>query len=48
MLAQQAIADSGASSVKDMGKVMGKLMPQVKGRADGTLVNQVVRELLGI
>ena len=48
VLAQQAIADSGASSVKDMGKVMGKLMPQVKGRADGTLVNQVVRELLGI
>jgi uncharacterized protein YqeY len=46
-LVQQAIAETGASSAKEMGKVMGKLMPQVKGRADGGLVNQVVRELLG-
>jgi uncharacterized protein len=45
-LAQQAIAETGAQSAQDMGKVMGKLMPQVKGRADGSLVNQVVRELL--
>jgi uncharacterized protein len=45
-LAQQAIDETGAQSPKDMGKVMGKLMPQVKGRADGGLVNQVVRELL--
>ncbi len=45
-LVQQAIADTGATSAKEMGKVMGKLMPQVKGRADGNLVNQIVRELL--
>lgn len=45
-LVKQAIADTGAASAKEMGKVMGKLMPQVKGRADGTLVNQVVREML--
>ena len=45
-LAEQVIADVGAASMGDMGKVMGKLMPQVKGRADGNLVNQVVRELL--
>ncbi|PIE80869.1 MAG: aspartyl-tRNA amidotransferase [Chloroflexi bacterium] len=45
-LAAQAVADTGASSPKDMGKVMGKLMPQVKGKADGRLVNEVVRELL--
>ncbi|HLV33882.1 MAG TPA: GatB/YqeY domain-containing protein [Spirillospora sp.] len=45
-LAQQVIAETGAQSAQDMGKVMGKLMPQVKGRADGSLVNQVVRELL--
>lgn len=43
---QQAIDETGASSPQEMGKVMGKVMPQLKGRADGTLVNQVVRELL--
>jgi len=45
-LAQDAVAQTGAASVKDMGKVMGILMPKVKGKADGNLVNQVVRELL--
>ncbi|NWF68672.1 MAG: GatB/YqeY domain-containing protein [Chloroflexi bacterium] len=45
-LAQEAIAASGATSVKEMGKVMGVLMPKVKGLADGGLVNQVVKELL--
>lgn len=45
-LAREAIAQSGAQSVKDMGKVMSVLMPQVKGQADGKLVNEVVRELL--
>lgn len=46
VLVKQAIADTGATSSKDMGKVMGKLMPQVKGKADGRLVNEVVRDLL--
>lgn len=46
VLVKQAIADTGATSSKDMGKVMGKLMPQVKGKADGRLVNEVVREQL--
>lgn len=46
-LVKQAIAETGATNAKEMGKVMGKLMPQVKGRADGGLVNQIVRELLG-
>lgn len=46
MVVQQAIDETGASSPQEMGKVMGKVMPQLKGRADGTLVNQVVRELL--
>ncbi len=45
-LAQEAVAQVGASSTKDMGKVMGALMPKVKGLADGKLVNEVVRELL--
>lgn len=45
-LVQDAIAAAGASSPKEMGKVMKELMPKVKGRADGKLVNQIVRELL--
>jgi uncharacterized protein YqeY len=43
----KAITESGASSVKDMGNVMKVLMPRVKGRADGKLVNEVVKSLLG-
>ncbi|BEU88336.1 GatB/YqeY domain-containing protein [Selenomonas sp. TAMA-11512] len=45
-LVQEAITASGAASPKDMGKVMGVLMPKVKGRADGKLVNTIVREML--
>lgn len=41
-----AIDEVQAASPKDMGKVMNKLMPAVKGRADGKLVNAIVRELL--
>ncbi len=40
------IADTGASSPQDMGKVMGPVMAELKGKADGKLVNQVVRDLL--
>ncbi|MGP1585960.1 MAG: GatB/YqeY domain-containing protein [Schwartzia sp. (in: firmicutes)] len=42
----EAVAATGAAAPKDMGKVMKELMPKVKGRADGKLVNQIVRELL--
>lgn len=45
-LVQQAIAESQAASPKEMGKVMAILMPKVKGRADGKLVNSLVKELL--
>ncbi|MBP2632472.1 MAG: hypothetical protein H6Q70_3100, partial [Firmicutes bacterium] len=45
-LVSEAVAASGATSPKDMGKVMALLMPNVKGRADGKLVNNIVRELL--
>jgi uncharacterized protein YqeY len=45
-LVREAIAQSGATSAKEMGKVMGVLMPKVKGKADGKLVNEVVREQL--
>lgn len=44
--ASKVIEEVGALSTKDMGKVMSKLMPQLKGRADGSLVSKVVRELL--
>lgn len=46
VLVQEAIASSGAKSQQEMGKVMGVLMPKVKGKADGNLVNKIVRELL--
>lgn len=45
-LVNQAISQTGASSMQDMGKVMGVLMPQVKGRADGSLVSNIVKEEL--
>jgi len=43
---RQCIAESGATTKKEMGKVMALLMPKVKGRSDGKLVNQVVQSLL--
>jgi len=46
-LVDEAVAATGASGAKDMGKVMGWLMPKVKGKADGGLVNQVVKSKLG-
>ena len=45
-LVAQTIAEVGAASQKDMGKVMGALSPKTKGKADNKLVSQVVRELL--
>jgi hypothetical protein len=42
----EVIAEQGAASVVDMGKVMGALMPRVQGRADGGQVSQFVREAL--
>lgn len=44
---KEAIKESGASGAKDIGKVMKILMPKVKGRADGKLVSEMVKELLG-
>lgn len=44
--AKEAVAAVGAKDARDMGKVMGALMPKVRGKADGRLVNQVVKELL--
>jgi len=41
-----AIAEVGATSIRDLGRVMADVMPQVSGRADGSVVSQLVREAL--
>ncbi len=46
MLVKQAIQESGASSIDEIGQVMGVLMPKIRGKADGKEANQIVRELL--
>ncbi len=46
-LVKAAIAECGAESRKDMGRVMKAVMPKVAGRADGKQVNQLVSRLLG-
>ena len=45
-IARSVIGETGAGGPGDRGKVMGRLMPQVKGKADGKLVSQIVGELL--
>jgi hypothetical protein len=45
-VAEQVILDVGATGMQDMGRVMGQLMPQLKGNADGGLVSRVVRSLI--
>ena len=45
-LIDQAIAETGAASPRDMGKVMGWLSPKTRGRADGKVVSQLVTQLL--
>ena len=45
-LARQAIAEVGATGASDMGKIMGRLMPQLRCKAEGGEVSQVVTELL--
>jgi uncharacterized protein YqeY len=46
-LVDEAVAATGATGPKELGKVMGRLMPQVKGRADGAEVRRLVQERLG-
>jgi uncharacterized protein len=45
-IVQRIIAEVGAKAKSDVGKVMGKLMPEIRGKADGKLAQQVVQSLL--
>jgi uncharacterized protein YqeY len=45
-IVDDAIAENGATSLRDLGRVMADVMPQVAGRADGSYVSQLVREKL--
>ena len=46
-LVREAVQEVGATTPKDMGKVMKVLMPRLQGQADGKLVNTIVKEVLG-
>ncbi len=45
-IVKEAIAEVGATSMKDMGKIMAAVMPKTRGRADGKMINQIVKESL--
>jgi len=46
-IVRDAIAETGAASPADLGKVMGRVVPQTKGRADGKAISELVKRLLG-
>jgi uncharacterized protein YqeY len=46
IIVEAAVKESGASAIKETGKVMGLIMPKVKGKADGGRINAIVREFL--
>ena len=46
VIVAKAVADTGASSMKDMGKIMAAVMPQTKGRADGKVINEIAKSML--
>ena len=45
-LIQELVSQVGATSIRDKGKLMGRLMPQVKGKADGVIVNELATQIL--
>lgn len=45
-IVKKSIESVGATSIKDMGKIMADVLPKVKGRADGKMVNEIVRTYL--
>jgi uncharacterized protein YqeY len=46
-MVRSAVAETGASGPTDMGRVMGAVMPATRGRADGRVVSEVVKRVLG-
>jgi uncharacterized protein YqeY len=46
VIVKEAVSETGASSMKDMGKVMAAVMPKTKGRADGKVINEIAKNLL--
>lgn len=46
-IVKMAITEVGASSPRDIGKVMQYVLPKVKGRADGKVINQMIKNILG-
>ena len=48
VIVKEAVTATGATSMKDMGKVMAAVMPKTKGRADGKEINTIVRNLLNL
>lgn len=46
-IVKKVVAEVGATSMKDMGAIMGKVMPLVSGRADGKRINAMVKKILG-
>lgn len=47
VIVKDVIQETGASSAKDIGKIMQSVLPRVKGRADGKMINQIVKKYLG-
>ena len=45
-IVKEAIEEVGANSIKDLGKIMSNVIPKIKGRADGSMVNNIVRQYL--
>ena len=46
-IVKEAVLETGATTIKDMGKIMAAVVPKTKGRADGKEINLIARELLG-
>lgn len=46
-IVREAISSTGATSAKDIGKVMQAIMPKTRGKADGKVINQIVKKFLG-
>ncbi|MBR3791081.1 MAG: GatB/YqeY domain-containing protein [Clostridia bacterium] len=46
VIVADAIKETGASSIKDMGKIMAFVMPKTKGRADGKMINEIAKAML--